>query len=374
MIINPHFPSLRSDPMALSGASRRKQTPCSLLTWVCLGSLFLIAASAPAFGGLTLTLNEEARTYTLSGSATGIAVDNSFGDGGGEIMWDNFAAGNWNNSESLLTSTDFTVSGNTLKAPPASQGVTIYDTGNVSGLLQLNNAGTITLTGTAQVNSYSTFRTDIQAHLINLARTSGGGKVPTMLGSSAFELLITSTFDPTPRGALYVNVNTTTKTYYVSGSATGIAGDNSFGDGGGEITWDNFAAGNWNNSESLLTSEAFTVGGNVLKAPPASQGVTIYDTGNVSGLLQLHVAVDTTLTGNTAKVYDYSGFDSGIASHLELMAANGDTLPTMLGGSQFGLQFVSVPEPSTWMMFASALAIGCGRRRRTMPDTFQAAA
>ena len=118
--------------------------------------------------------------------------------------------------------------------------------------------------------------------------------------------------------------------------------------------------------------------GNVLKEPPASQGIDIYDDGHVEGILQLHVAVDTTLTGNTAKVYDYSGFDSGIASHLELMAANGDTLPTMLGGSQFGLQFVSVPEPSTWMMFASALAIGCGRvlrrRRRTMPDTFQAAA
>jgi hypothetical protein len=26
---NPLFPALRSDPMALSGASRRKQTPCS---------------------------------------------------------------------------------------------------------------------------------------------------------------------------------------------------------------------------------------------------------------------------------------------------------------------------------------------------------
>ena len=223
-----------------------------LLTWVCLGSLFLIAAAAPAFGGLTLTLNEEARTYTLSGSATGIAVDNSFGDGGGEITWSN-GEGWGPNSESLLTSTDFTVSGNTLKAPPASQEVNIYGTGRVDGILQLNNAGTTTLTGTAQVNSYSTFRTDIQAHLINLARTSGGGKVPTMLGSSAFELLITSTFDPTPRGALYVNVNTTTKTYYVSGSATGIAVDNSFGDGGGEITWSNVGGGSFNNSESLLT-------------------------------------------------------------------------------------------------------------------------
>ena len=363
---NPHFPSLRSDPMALSGASRRKQTPCSLLTWVCLGSLFLIAAAAPAFGGLTLTLNEEARTYTLSGSATGSASSDSFG--GGVIEWDNFAAGNWNNSESLLTSTDFTVSGNTLKAPPASQGFTIYDTGNVSGLLQLNNAGTTTLTGTAQANSYSTFRTDIQAHLINLARASSGGgtTVPTISGSSAFDLLITSTFDPTPRGALYVNVNTTTKTYYVSGSATGSVSDSS---GIGVIEWDNFAAGTSNNSESFLTSEAFTVGGNVLISP-AIQGIDIYDTGNVSGLLQLHVAVDTTLTGNTAHVYDYSGFDSGIASRLELMAANGDTLQTSSGGSQFGLQFVSVPEPSTWMMFASALAIGCGRRRRTMPDTF----
>jgi hypothetical protein len=25
--INPHFPALRADPLALSGASRRKQTP-----------------------------------------------------------------------------------------------------------------------------------------------------------------------------------------------------------------------------------------------------------------------------------------------------------------------------------------------------------
>jgi hypothetical protein len=29
--INPHFPALRSDPGALSGASRRKQNPCSNL-------------------------------------------------------------------------------------------------------------------------------------------------------------------------------------------------------------------------------------------------------------------------------------------------------------------------------------------------------
>jgi hypothetical protein len=28
-IINPHFPALRSDPLAFSGASRRKQTPSS---------------------------------------------------------------------------------------------------------------------------------------------------------------------------------------------------------------------------------------------------------------------------------------------------------------------------------------------------------
>jgi hypothetical protein len=32
----PHFPALRSDPMALSGASRRNQIPCSqpLVTWM----------------------------------------------------------------------------------------------------------------------------------------------------------------------------------------------------------------------------------------------------------------------------------------------------------------------------------------------------
>jgi hypothetical protein len=33
LVHNPHFPALRSDPMALSGASRRKQSPSSTRRW-----------------------------------------------------------------------------------------------------------------------------------------------------------------------------------------------------------------------------------------------------------------------------------------------------------------------------------------------------
>jgi hypothetical protein len=318
---------------------------------ICLTIAFGLASTlscvANAQSGLTLTLNEEAQTYTLSGSATGSVAADGFGSG--EISWDNGAAFGGNRT-TLLTSAAFSVTGNTLSGVD----LWIEDTGVVLGSAVFGNAGNTTLTGNpSQTYNYSGYSGGVKSALVNLARSSGGGAtVPTITGSSAFDILITSGFDPTPRGSLFVNVNAAAKQYYVSGSATGSVEPDSLS-GGGEILWDNGATPGGNRT-TLLTSAAFSVTGNTL----SGVDVVIYDSGLVAGDAFFGVEVNTTLTGNPSQLYDYSGFASGVATQLELLASSGGRVGMASGGSTFTLQFVAVPEPrfGGWFVFGLAVA------------------
>ncbi|MBX3745793.1 MAG: PxKF domain-containing protein [Verrucomicrobiae bacterium] len=135
-----------------------------------------------------------------------------------------------------------------------------------------------------------------------------------------------------------------TQTYFLSGSATGQpARQSPF-----RVFWENFQP-QADEFARLLSPEAFTVSGNIIVR--AFDGF-IHAGGNVNGAIAFDSDSLTTLTGNKAVQFDYSGWSSALIDELENKALDGEVVGMLEGSPEFALTFRLLepvePEPLSW--------------------------
>ncbi|MCI0537302.1 MAG: HYR domain-containing protein [Verrucomicrobiales bacterium] len=295
-------------------------------------SAVCLAVSALAQDGLFINVDPETKTYYVSGTATGVPEEDSFHVYG--IFWDNFQVFSSDDYEEFISPLVFT-------APPAFTvtgnsatrfAMFIHAAGNVNGPMLFPSGDQVTLTGNSDVLlDYSNWSPALIAELEQKA--SDGETVSVTRGSPEFALTFRT-------AGLFINVDPVTKTYFLSGTATGVP---SVADGHWVIHWNNGQPqGSPNFAQfGFLSPNVFTIAGN-------SRGI-IYDSqfhqeGLVNHFVELTSASQTTLIGNPAEVRSYSGWSSSLIAELEQKASDGETVDVILGSPSFALTFRLAPS------------------------------
>jgi hypothetical protein len=183
---------------------------------------------------------------------------------------------------------------------------------------------------------------------------------------SAWAVFVALGLSAVASAQLTINVDTSARQYYLSGSATGAVGGDE--EGGYKIFWDNAQPYN-GGFPAFLAQTAFIATGNT------TTGFTmfIHGNGNVNGVLNFSSGNNVTLTGDSTVRFDYSVWASTVITELESKAALGETVATTTGSSQFTLTFATaaIPEPTTYAaLLGGAALLGAivRRRRRDHPS------
>lgn len=173
-------------------------------------------------------------------------------------------------------------------------------------------------------------------------------------------ILLSLSLTAAASAALTIHVDIEAQQYYLSGSAMGIP-EQDFMEEEGYIFWDNGEAYN-GGYVNLFSAAAFTVAGN----NPIDFQLFLHGNGNVNGGFTLESTNTTTLTGNPAVRYDYSGWAPAVRTELESKALSGDVIGVGNGASpSFALNFAAIPEPGSAALLSIPLLGLAFSRRRT---------
>ncbi len=135
--------------------------------------------------------------------------------------------------------------------------------------------------------------------------------------------------------ALYVEVDKASKTYYVSGSASGTPAHDEMND---YVSFDNGQAygGVYTN---LFSQDMFKVSGNTM----AFITFFLHASGNINGGWNLASASYCTITGDTTVRASYAGFEATLIAELESKADAVETIPVTEGSSTFAMTIRNAP-------------------------------
>jgi hypothetical protein len=158
---------------------------------------------------------------------------------------------------------------------------------------------------------------------------------------------------------LFINVDPDTKTYFLSGTATGLPSDPPIPIPTFPINWDNFQPYSLGSDYAeFLSDSAFTVTGNSV----ADFVMFIHGAGNVNGGFDFDSKSVTTLTGNPDVLFDYSGWSPTLIAELEDKALAGEIVDVTFGSPEFaltfraGAAFCGVPRSSLFQQHAKRLS------------------
>ncbi len=139
------------------------------------------------------------------------------------------------------------------------------------------------------------------------------------------------------QAALYVEVDKATKTYYVSGSASGAPGEDPFV--GGSVFFDNGqpTGGGYTN---FFSATMFQVSGNAM----SYASFYLHANGNINGNFSMESTNYCTITANPGVRLSYAGFEAALITELEAKADAMETLPATEGDTTFTMTIRNAPE------------------------------
>ncbi len=296
-------------------------------------SAVCLAVSALAQDGLFINVDPVTKTFFFSGAATG--EPRAAALGASRIYWRNdepSTSDDWAPLGHLFEA--FVVSGNRV-----SDGFewAFNAAGHVNANIEFQSdfgfpTNPTTLTGNPTVlYDYSDWSAALQAELEQKAADSE--ILPVTEGDPAFALTFRT-------AGLFINVDPVTKTYFLSGTATGVPVQESSYQY--VIYWDNWQAYSPDDKEEFISPRVFTA--------PSAFTVTgnsafryfesfIHAPGNVNIVMAFTLGNEVTLTGNPDVLLDYSNWSPALIAKVEQKAADGETVGLVHGSPSFALTF-----------------------------------